>query len=200
MPLTINFQPGHQQTVLTLDQVTLSLPGRQLFKPLSLELHRHEQVALVGPNGAGKSSLIKSILGSFPGTVSGQITQPAQVISTVRQNYQAHGSLRQLASQDSLAYSDLLNMLRKLGMPRESFDVPVEHMSMGQQKKVELSRSLLTPAQLYIWDEPLNYLDTYNQQQLIDLIKQFRPTLLFVEHDQHFIDAVASRVITVAPD
>lgn len=200
VPLSINFQPGHQQTVLTLDQVALSLPGRQLFKPLSLELHRHEQVALVGPNGAGKSSLIKAILGSFPGTVSGQITQPAQVISTVRQNYQAHGSLRQLASQDSLAYPDLLNMLRKLGMPRESFDVPVEHMSMGQQKKVELARSLLTPAQVYIWDEPLNYLDTYNQQQLIDLIKQYRPTLLFVEHDQHFIDAVASRVVTVVPD
>ncbi len=48
---------------------------------------------------------------------------------------------------------------------------------MGQQKKVELARSLATPAHLYIWDEPLNYLDTYNQEQLIDLIQAYKPPL-----------------------
>ena len=72
-------------------------------------------------------------------------------------------------------------------------------MSMGQQKKVELARSLATPAQLYIWDEPLNYLDTFNQDQLIQLIKEYRPPLLFTEHDQHFIQKVASKQINLFP-
>ena len=84
-------------------------------------------------------------------------------------------------------------------MDRATFTVPIEQMSMGQQKKVELARSLLTPAQLYIWDEPLNYLDTYNQQQLIQLVKDYRPPLLFVGHDQHFINAVASQQVPVTP-
>ena len=71
---------------------------------------------------------------------------------------------------------------------------------MGQQKKVELARSLATPAHLYIWDEPLNYLDTYNQEQLIDLIQAYKPPLLFVEHDHHFIEQVGSKIIQLNKD
>lgn len=84
-------------------------------------------------------------------------------------------------------------------MERASFTVPIEQMSMGQQKKVELARSLATPANLYVWDEPLNYLDTYNQDQLIKLIHDYRLPLLFVEHDQCFINAVASKKVELLP-
>lgn len=55
------------------------------------------------------------------------------------------------------------------------------------------------PANLYIWDEPLNYLDTYNQDQLIQLIKAVRPPLPFTEHDQHFIQTVVSQTIKLFP-
>ena len=89
-------------------------------------------------------------------------------------------------------------MLRKLGMERKTFTTKIEDMSMGQQKKVELARSLVEPAQLYLWDEPLNYLDIENQDQLIQLIKDVRPPLLFIEHDRHFIDKVASSQVTLA--
>ena len=90
-----------------------------------------------------------------------------------------------------------MNTLRKLGMERTSFTTPINQLSMGQQKKVELARSLLTPAQLYIWDEPLNYLDTYNQEQLVRLIQATHPTMLIIEHDQHFIDEVATKSVTI---
>ena len=82
-------------------------------------------------------------------------------------------------------------------MERSSFTTPIDQLSMGQQKKVELARSLLTPAQLYIWDEPLNYLDTYNQDQLIQLIQTAHPTMLIIEHDQHFINEVATKSVTI---
>ena len=71
-------------------------------------------------------------------------------------------------------------------------------MSQGQRKKAELARSLLTPAQLYIWDEPLNYLDAYNQDQLPQMIKQVKPTMLLVEHDRRFIDAVADETVILS--
>ena len=90
-------------------------------------------------------------------------------------------------------------MLRKLGMDRQTFTTRIEDMSMGQQKKVALARSLVEPAQLYLWDEPLNYLDIENQDQLIQLLQEDRPPLLFIEHDRHFIDAVATSKVKLEP-
>ena len=70
---------------------------------------------------------------------------------------------------------------------------------MGQQKKVELAKSLAQPAELYLWDEPLNYLDVFNQEQLEQLIADFQPTLLLIEHDQDFIAHVTDQVIQLRP-
>jgi lincosamide and streptogramin A transport system ATP-binding/permease protein len=57
----------------------------------------------------------------------------------------------------------------------------------------------MTPANLFIWDEPLNYLDVFNQDQLATLLTQTQPTLLLVEHDQDFIAAVATKVVRLRP-
>lgn len=199
VPLTINQQPSHQSPLLTLDDVSLDLPGRRLFDQLSLTVKQGEQVVLCGDNGTGKSSLFKAILGRFKGQVSGTITIAHNAtISLVRQDYaDFHGNLKQFAQDNRLEEDQLLNMLRKLGMERSSFTTPLDQLSMGQQKKVELARSLLTPAQLYLWDEPLNYLDTYNQDQLIQLIKRERPAMLIIEHDRHFIDEIATKRVTI---
>lgn len=198
-PLTINQRPSHHQTLLTLDQVGISLPGRQLFTNLSLTIKQGECVLLTGDNGSGKSTLIKAILGQPAGQITGTITLAHKTtVSLVRQHYtDQHGNLTDYAHRNHLPVDQLLNTLRKLGMERASFTTPIDRLSMGQQKKVELARSLLTPAQLYIWDEPLNYLDTYNQDQLIQLIKTAHPTMLIIEHDQHFIDEVATKSVTI---
>lgn len=64
-------------------------------------------------------------------------------------------------------------------------------MSQGQQRKVELARALSQPAHIYLWDEPLNYLDVFNQEQIIQMIKNSKPSMLVIEHDQYFVDQVA---------
>lgn len=61
-----------------------------------------------------------------------------------------------------------------------------------------MARSLVEPAQLYLWDEPLNYLGLENQDQLIRLLQEVRPPLLFVEHDRHFIKAVVSQRVSLS--
>lgn len=198
-PLTTNQQSSYHQTLLTLEQVGITLPGRQLFTDLSLTVKQGECVLLTGDNGSGKSTLIKAILGQPVGQVSGTITLAhGTTVSLVRQHYtDQRGSLTAYAHRNHLPVDQLLNTLKKLGMERASFTTPLDQLSMGQQKKVELARSLLTPAQLYIWDEPLNYLDTYNQGQLIQLIQTAHPAMLIIEHDQHFIAEVATKRVTI---
>ena len=72
------------------------------------------------------------------------------------------------------------------------FDKRIEDFSAGQKKKVLLARSLCERAHLYVWDEPLNYIDIYSRMQLEALIKTFSPTMIFVEHDRSFRDTAAT--------
>ncbi|PEG94132.1 ABC-F type ribosomal protection protein [Lactobacillus sp. UMNPBX10] len=199
VPLTINVLPTNHQLLLSINDLTLSYPTKQLCSNITATIEKNDQVLLCGNNGTGKSSIINAIIGTFSGKQSGEILfSSALKISTVRQDYSDnHGSLRSFASSSKINYDQFLNLLRKLGMERATFNVPIEEMSMGQQKKVELARSLAEPAHLYLWDEPLNYLDTYNQQQLIQLIQEKRPPMLIVEHDQNFIKQTATKKIEI---
>ena len=71
----------------------------------------------------------------------------------------------------------------------------IEDYSEGQKKKVLLAASLLTPAHLYIWDEPLNYIDVFSRMQIEKLLLEYQPTMLFVEHDVRFREKIATKTI-----
>ena len=86
-------------------------------------------------------------------------------------------------------------ILRKLDFSRTQFEKPMESYSEGQKKKVLIARSLCQRAHLYIWDEPLNYMDVDSRMQLERLLLAYRPTMLLVEHDQAFARRVATRRI-----
>ncbi len=88
-------------------------------------------------------------------------------------------------------------MLRKLGFERTMFDYRIEQMSMGQKRKVALARSLCEEANLYIWDEPLNYLDVITREQIQNLVLKFKPTLLVVEHDREFVQKIATQTVNL---
>ena len=85
-----------------------------------------------------------------------------------------------------------LTFLRKLDFQRSQFEKPMEQFSMGQKKKVLLARSLCEPAHLYLWDEPLNFIDILSRGQVEDLLLESSPTILFVEHDARFCDRIAT--------
>ena len=67
--------------------------------------------------------------------------------------------------------------------------------SEGQKKKVLLAVSFCEPANLFVWDEPLNYIDVFSRIQLVQVICRCQPTMIFVEHDRTFIDKIATRVL-----
>ena len=87
------------------------------------------------------------------------------------------------------------SVLRRLGLERVQFEKDISEFSQGQKKKVLIASSLITPAHLYIWDEPLNYIDIFSRMQLEKLLLEYQPTMLFVEHDEAFREKVATQVI-----
>ena len=74
----------------------------------------------------------------------------------------------------------------------------MEDFSAGQKKKVLIAKSLCEQAHLYVWDEPLNYIDIYSRMQIENLIQEFSPTMIFVEHDEVFCQNTANRMILLS--
>ena len=152
--------------------------------------------ALSGKNGCGKSSLIRLILGEdVPHT--GELYRAGGLkISYISQDTsRLKGDLSSFALQYGIDDALFRTVLKKLGLERVQFEKKIEEYSEGQKKKVLLAGSLCTPAHLFLWDEPLNFIDIFTRIQLEDLILDFQPTMVFVEHDQTFRKKIATREI-----
>ena len=82
-----------------------------------------------------------------------------------------------------------------MGLEQTHFEKDIREFSEGQKKKVLLAMSLCQRAHLYLWDEPLNYIDIYSRIQIEQLLRDFSPTMIFVEHDSAFRENIATGVI-----
>lgn len=191
-PLSMAYQPTHHKRLLDEENLTVCFDGQPLFTPINLQQKARQITAITGENGVGKSQLLKKLIA---------LAESKHLnISYVRQIYEDNqGDLKSFSYQHQLDYTAFLNNLRKLGMERTVFHQKIEDMSMGQQKKVELAKSLSQFAELFIWDEPLNYLDVFNHEQIEALLKTVKPALLVVEHDVTFVKNVADQVIELTP-
>lgn len=105
------------------------------------------------------------------------------------------GTLEEYAESYGIDLTLFKALLRKLDFSRLQFDKRMEDYSGGQKKKVLIARSLCEKAHLYLWDEPLNFIDIFSRMQIEDLIRHYRPALLMVEHDRAFVEAVGADVL-----
>ena len=101
----------------------------------------------------------------------------------------------QQAFDDMVAQGDMV--LDKLDFSKLQFEKDMADYSGGQKKKVLLARSLCEQAHLYIWDEPLNYIDVISRMQIEELLLKYSPTMLFVEHDREFCQNIANKQIAL---
>lgn len=200
----------HKEVLVSANDLSLRYDGaeRELFSGLRFQVKRGERVILSGKNGCGKSSILKAILQKAdcrnqeanPGlSVSGELeVASGMTISYVSQDTSfLSGSLRNYCEEKGLNESLFLAVLRQLDFGREQFVKNMEDFSEGQKKKVLIAASLITPAHLYIWDEPMNYIDVFSRMQIENLILQYKPTMLLVEHDIRFQEKVGSDVIVI---
>jgi len=179
--------------------------NENVIENVTFEINQGEQVFLKGENGCGKSSMIKAILEMNGGkslenvnlSSNGEINLASGlVISYINQDASSiKGTLKEYAKEKNLDYTLLLSLLRQLDFERGQFEKKMEDFSAGQKKKVLIASSLLTPAHLYIWDEPLNFIDVFSRMQIERLIKEYKPTMLLVEHDERFRDEISTKTI-----
>ena len=191
----------HQQRLVVFEEVSLGYEEKFVLTNLSFEVLQGEQIHLKGNNGSGKSTVLKALLGleqekmRKTGTIalaSGLITSYIHQDTGFLQ-----GDLEAYIKETGVDPTLFKTLLRKLDFSREQFEKPMESYSQGQKKKVLLAQSLCTPAHLYVWDEPLNYLDVFSRGQVEALIQKHQPTILYVEHDRHFLQAITTKEISL---
>ena len=176
---------------------------KPILDGLTFAIERGDRVAVNGENGCGKSTLIKRILqnvGIYELNAFDESgvceTASGLIVSYVDQDTsRLNGCVTEFCEQRGIDRSLFCTILRQLGLERAQFDKDISDYSEGQKKKVLLAASLSTPAHLYVWDEPLNYIDIFSRMQLERLLLEYRPTMLFVEHDVRFRERIATKVI-----
>ena len=186
----------HAQRLVSLDGVTVSYGEKVACENIRFEIMRGERIALRGKNGSGKSSILKLITGenkSYSGSLS--IGSGLKISYVPQDATFLHGGLSEYAAQRDIDETLFKAILRKMDFLRAQFDKDMRDFSAGQKKKVLLAGSLCESAHLYIWDEPLNYIDVFSRMQVEELLENCGSAILFVEHDRVFTGKIATRVV-----
>lgn len=209
---TANIKQGYLEKERCLFGYLEKETERCLFENLSFEVCQGERVFLNGKNGCGKSSLLHAILRKAgfkeeieEETLKHEIIEKGElrtasglIISYINQDTSfLKGKLQIFCKQRHLEEELFCAILRKLDMERVQFSKNMEDYSEGQKKKVLIAASLLTPAHLYIWDEPLNYIDVFSRMQIEKLLLENSSTMLIVEHDVRFREKIATKTIFI---
>lgn len=165
-----------------------------ICEPVSFTLSYGERLCLSGKNGCGKSTILKIIAGadiSYSGSIA---KAPGLKISVLPQDTNGLcGKLDEFSERLGVDAELVRAILAKLGFSRRELIGRTENLSAGQKKKVLIAGSLATPANLYIWDEPLNFVDIISRIQLERLLGANTPTMLLAEHDRYFCENTGTK-------
>ena len=193
IPLTSNKNP-----LVLINNLQVKYNDKTIFNPISFEVNNGDRVAIIGKNGIGKTSILKLILGEKI-QYNGEFKVANDLkISYVSQNTDyLKENLKSFAQENKIDESIFKAMLVKMGLSKNDFDTNIQDMSEGQKKKVLIAKSISEQANIYIWDEPLNYIDILTREQIEDTILNYNPTIIFVEHDERFIEKIATKIINI---
>ena len=188
--------PFHTKRLAELKAVTIDYGGGAVCENISFEIRMGDRIALQGANGSGKSSIIKLLCGeNIPHTGEVWLGNGLKISYVNQDTSGLRGKLTDFARESGIDESLFLAMLAKLDVPKAQMEKDMSALSAGQKKKVLLARSICEPMHLHIWDEPMNYIDIISRMQIEAVLKEYQPTILFVEHDKAFCENVATKVV-----
>jgi ATP-binding cassette subfamily F protein 3 len=194
-------KPG--KDILQLSDVTKSYDELEVLQKVNLHIGRGDRIAVTGVNGSGKSTLIKIITHELT-DFSGERTQGTGVqIGYYRQEPQPLPAGRTIIEfLEEECPSEVIPLLRNLlgGFLFRGDDIykDVSVLSGGERSRLELLRILLSPVNFLILDEPTNHLDIQSKDILLEALKSYSGTLVFVSHDRYFLESLATRIVDVS--
>lgn len=186
----------HSDRLAELDDVSIFYGEKTACRGVSFYIEKGDRIALSGRNGSGKSSLIKLICGediSYTGTF--RRANQLKISYVSQDTSHLKGNLTGYARENDIDESLFKAILRKLDFSRVQFEKDMSDFSGGQKKKVLIARSLCEKVHLHIWDEPLNFIDVLSRMQIEELLLEYTPAILFVEHDIEFRRNIATKIV-----
>ena len=187
---------SNKNILVLADDLQIKYNGKAIFNKVSFEVKNGDRVAISGKNGIGKSSILKLIIGndiSYSGNF--KVANDLKISYVAQSTDNLKGTLKDFAIQNKVDESIFKSMLSKMGFSSMEFDKDISQLSEGQKKKILIAKSISESANIYIWDEPLNYIDILTRIQIEESILKYMPTLIFVEHDETFIKKVATKIV-----
>ncbi|MCW8893927.1 MAG: ABC-F family ATP-binding cassette domain-containing protein [Deltaproteobacteria bacterium] len=195
--------PKGGRIAISLRRASQAYADLKVLDQIDVQVEQGERLALVGPNGAGKSTLMRLLAG-----VEQPVTGEREEGHNLYQAYFAQDQASELnPSRDVYAelsadapyamVPKLRNILGAFLFSGDEIEKPVRVLSGGERNRLALAKLLLRPANLLLLDEPTNHLDLQSKQVLLDSLKKYSGTIVFVSHDRYFVDELATRVLEV---
>src|SRR2546425_3091419 len=196
--------PRSGDQVATLECVTKAYGRRVVHDRVSLTIRRGERWCVMGKNGAGKTTRLRMVAGVLPpdsGTV--------RLGASLKLGYFAQQSL-DLLDPDLTVWEQiqkdfpqepqgaLRNLLGAFQFSGDDVDKKIRALSGGEKSRLVIARMLLEPPNFLVLDEPTNHLDLATKEMLVEALKDFEGTMLFVSHDRTFLRGLANRVLELA--
>jgi ATPase subunit of ABC transporter with duplicated ATPase domains len=187
--------------VVSLAGVHKRFGKRVLYRDFSLLIRRGERWCVMGKNGAGKTTLLKMVVGALmpdDGSV--------RLGASLKLGYFAQQSLDlldfDLTVMEQIQHDfpletigSLRNLLGAFQFSGDDVDKPVRVLSGGEKSRLVLARMLYDPPNFLVLDEPTNHLDLATKEMLVEALRKFEGTMLFVSHDRTFLRGLANRVL-----
>lgn len=194
---------NRQKELFWLENVSLSLGGKEIIRDFSARILQKDRIAIVGPNGSGKSTLLKLLRGELKvdsGTIRvgdfaiGYFDQSKAMLDEskdILETFCPNGGDRvEVQGKNMHVFGYLKNFL----FPKEFLDKKIGILSGGEKSRVALALLFAKKADCLILDEPTNDLDIPTINILEEYIQNFEGSVIFVSHDRYFVDKLASKL------
>ena len=196
--------PRGGDDVIRVDHISKGYGDRPIYSDFDFLVRRTERWCVMGVNGAGKSTLLKLMAGHGKPD-KGEIVLGA----SIKMGYFAQHAMETLDPNDTVVESlqrpfptaslgQLRNLAGAFGFSGDEGDKPCRVLSGGEKARVALARMLYDPPNLLILDEPTNHLDMGTKEMLVETLRDFEGTMVFVSHDRAFLSALSNRVLVIA--
>ncbi len=206
--INFNFPPIQQSgsVVLTIEDVGHAFGPKQIFKDVSFEVQKGQKIALVASNGVGKTTLFNLIAQKLP-LMDGKVTVGYNVLSTVFDQDQTASLAMDKTILENITEACPKVVEQKIRafagsflFTKDSILKKVGVLSGGEKNRVGMIKVLLQNANLLLLDEPTNHLDIQSKDILLTALQAYQGTILFVSHDQDFVNKLATDIVELSVD